>query len=461
MAAPASDVGAAPLSYERAKELANSKDLDDRLRVAGAAGVRPELLFFLAADEAPEVRRRVAGNAGTPWQADRILAGDRDDRVRGALAEKVARLLPEVPEPARALIEQRTGDLLLGLARDQALRVRAVLSEILQDHPNVPHAVIAQLARDIEISVAGRILSRSPLLTDEDLLDIIRTTRTRGAVAAIAGRTGVSAAVSDAIVASEDVDGITALLRNGSAQIREQALDRIIECAPAHPPWHEPLVQRPQLPPHAAIRLAEFVADTLVEQLRARPDFDAETVERIASTWRGRMEAASGATPREAAAGEGQAPLPGADWVPEPPRPGKPAGLPGEDWVSETEAASDVDRARRLARVGRLTEEVLAESLGKGERGFVQAALAELGSLPLVCVERIVASRTPRAVTALAWYAGLSMRFARQMQLSLAQIPHGKVLKSGRDGAFPLTEKEMRWQVELFMEPGASDASGT
>jgi len=451
------------IGYEKAKELANSKSLDDRLRVAGASGVRPELLFYLAGDDAPEVRRRVAGNAGTPWQADRLLAGDRDDGVRGALAEKLALLLPDVPEPAREQIEKRTGDILLELARDQAVRVREVLSEVLQAHPGVPRAVIGELARDIEISVAGRILSRSPILTDDDLLDIIRTTRTRGAVAAIAGRTGVSGAVSDAIVASEDVDAITALLRNDSAHIREQALDRIIERAPAHIPWHEPLVQRPHLPPQAAIRLAEFVADTLVEQLRSRPDFDAATVERIAQSWRCRMEAQATAEPlMNPAAGE-RRPPPGEDWTP-----GDAAGgggaaarpLPGEDWVSETEAAGDAERARRLARVGRLTEELVAQSLGKGERGFVQAALAELCGVAVACVERIIASRSPRAVTALAWYAGFSMRFARQLQLGMAQIPHGKVLKPGPGGDFPLTEKEMRWQVDLFVEGGGPSEEG-
>jgi uncharacterized protein (DUF2336 family) len=48
-----------------------------------------------------------------------------------------------------------------------------VLSEALKDIANAPSDVVKQLAMDPEIDVTGPILEFSPILTDEDLLEII------------------------------------------------------------------------------------------------------------------------------------------------------------------------------------------------------------------------------------------------------------------------------------------------
>jgi len=59
--------------------------------------------------------------------------------------------------------------------------------------------------------------------------------------------------------------------------------------------------------------------------------------------------------------------------------------------------------------------------------------LALLAGLKPAAVERILSTRSPRAVTALVWQAGLSMRFARQIQLRLARISP-KLVLNPRDG---------------------------
>ena len=108
------------------------------------------------------------------------------------------------------------------------------------------------------------------------------------------------------------------------------------------------------------------------------------------------------------------------------------------------------DKAARLNKEGKLTEKLIEGSMVEGDRGFVMAALAELSQIPLPVVDRIVATHAPRAVTALVWRAGLTMRFARQVQLRLAQIPP-KTALNARDGThYPMTDEEMRWQLEFF-----------
>ncbi len=55
-----------------------------------------------------------------------------------------------------------------------------------------------------------------------------------------------------------------------------------------------------------------------------------------------------------------------------------------------------------------------------------------------------------KGMTAVTWKAGLSMRLAQQLQLRLARIAPGSVLKPAAGGKFPLSEDEMGWQIEFF-----------
>lgn len=421
-----------PADYESAKRMVQSADPAVRRKVAEHPKTRPELLYFLAADAAAEVRRAIATNAGTPRQADLMLAKDREVMVRSAVAQKIARLLPELTANQAAQIEKLTVECLETLARDQASEVRGILAEALKDLPNAPHGLINTLARDVELSVCSPILQHSPILTDEDLSDIIMKGPVSGAMTAIASRRNVSAAVADAIARSNDEAAVTALLGNPSAQVREDTLDRILDQAPQHEPWHAPLVRRPRLPARAVARLASFVADNLFKVLQDRDDLDPVAARALAEAVRQRVGAAAGGAARGGPVDFGDELL----------------GLHGAG--PEKTAEKPVDRAKRLAKEGKLTEKVLEGSMVEGDRAFVMAGLAELSQIPLPIVDRIVGTHAPRAVTALVWRAGLSMRFARQAQLRLAQIPP-KTALNARDGTlFPMSDDEMRWQLEFF-----------
>jgi hypothetical protein len=83
------------LDYSAQRDMLANADLAARLQLAQAADTRPEILSFLAGDEA------VAANPATPMQADEILMEDADDDVRGDLALKIARLLPDMPMKSR------------------------------------------------------------------------------------------------------------------------------------------------------------------------------------------------------------------------------------------------------------------------------------------------------------------------------------------------------------------------
>jgi len=440
----------APFDYDAAKRMARSKDPVVRRDLARRDDARPELLYYLASDAVPEVRREIAVNGRTPRKADLLLSGDSDTDVRTNLARKIARLAPGLSADRLDQIERMTVDVLEALARDQTTAVRRILAEELQSVATAPASVINRLARDVELSVCGPVLRHSPILTDEDLLSIIGDGAPDGALSAIAERASVGTGVADAIAASDDAAAIAVLLCNASAQIREETLDRIIDRAPQHEPWHGPLVRRPQLPARAAARLASFVADALLQVLRSRTDLEADAARQIAESVRVRLsrQTAGPVTLAGGAAG------PGGDGEFDPPWALSDAA--GDAAPAAAGAASakpgerPADRAKRLLAEGKLDETVVANGIAEGDRPFVVAALAERIGIPSATVDRVLATHSARAITALVWRSGLSMRLARQVQLRLAQLTPKDALAARNGSDYPLSERDMRWQLEFF-----------
>ncbi len=396
------------ISYEESKELARNSDVSVRLELAQRDDIRPEILYYLAADPSTEVRRQIASNNQTPVQADLLLARDQDDEVRVDLASKISALRPELDNDQREKAERYIEEVLDILAQDQATRVRQVLADTLKDVTHAPSAVIKRLAKDVEDVVASPILQFSPLLSDEDLIEIIDGGCASGRLCAISRRQGLGEAVTDAIVTTEDREAVTALLENKSAQIREEMLDKLVEQAPTVEAWHKPLVERPQLSPKATRKLATFVAKTLLRSLERRAGLDEETAKMLEAEMNRRLEA------EEA----------------------------GED--------DSLKRAEQLHASGKLDDETLSEALISGDRGLVRSGLAVRAQLPRDQVGEILTSRSAKGVTALAWKAGCSMRFAMQIQQQLGGIPPQQLLHAVNDSEYPMGDDEMLLQLELF-----------
>ncbi len=407
---------------QEAKLRARNADPDIRRSVAERTDVSPELLFFLAADTAEAVRREIAANPSTPGQADVLLAKDPADSVRSAALEKaVGRIPPNGSEPDGPL-EKFTLKVLTVLADDPSPAMRQMLAEAVQSLEHVPPAVVSSLVRDEEAKVAEPVLRNSPQVTDEDLVTVLKTTPTRGRVAAIAQRSDLSQRVADAVVRTDDIDAVALLLGNESAQIREETLDHILARAPSRKSWHRPLVYRPNLSSAAVRRLARFVAVSLVEVLQQRHEMDEETAEAVVATLRTRL-------------GKNGAPL---------------ADEPESATEGDPDSPSGADRARSMHAEGALTEDEIDDAIFRGDRPFVVRGLALLAGVSDAIVEAILNAHSARGVVAIVWKAGLGMRLAMKVQMQIAQIAPGSVIKA-RDGIdFPLTEEELTWQLEFF-----------
>ncbi len=397
------------MEYEEAKRLAAAGSDSQRRALAARNDVRPEILYFLAEDKSADVRRAIAGNSATPRQADLLLARDTDQSVRELLAEKIGRLAPQLSQEARTQIRDMTIEVLETLARDQAVKVRRIVAEALKDLTDAPPHIIQELARDLEIKVAGPVLQYSPILSDDDLLEIISAGPIRGALTAIAKRKRIGERLADALVAAsveapEETDTITGLLNNQSAQIREEALDLILDKAPAIEEWHEPLARRPLLPMNAVKRLAEFVSSSLFDLLTSRPDLDKSTAKAVAKAVKKRLAAEA---KQQEKAGDAAPPPPG-------------------------------------------DEEAMSGAIAGGKKDQVMAALERDSGLNGIIVKKIMTSMSAKAVTALAWKSKLTMRQALQLQLKIAGIPPHQALNPRGGTDYPLTDREMEWQLELF-----------
>ena len=424
----------APLiGYEESKTLVQSRNVSDRRKVAENQRVKPEFLYYLANDPDPVVRVAVARNQATPVQADLILARDVQEAVRADLAAKISKFAPDLKPDETDKLKSMTYEVLEVLIQDQAVRVRRIVAETLKDMNTAPPGLIQRLARDPELVVAGPVLQYSPVLTDEDLLDIVRQLPIPGAAAAIARRRKLGPAVADEIGGGTDVDAITALLSNDSAQIREETLDRLIERAPQYPAWHRPLVDRPKLSGRAVQKLARFVAKDLIRRLQARSDLQPETIAELQQIVLERLEGEVGEAPAA------------------------PAGPP------PSQAADAPDKllaeARRLKTQGKLTEAALVDALVGGRPALVLAGLSVLADLPLPVIEKILSAHSAKGVTALIWKAKLPMRFAVRVQTVLARLPAVQTLKPRSDGGFPLSEEALEWQIGFFTDM-AAEAGG-
>lgn len=448
------------IAYDDQKRMARDGSHDERRNLAGREDVRPEILYYLAGDPDPGVRRQIAQNGLTPRHADLMLAQDDDDRVRSDVAGKIATSSLTMNESEQTNVYKITMQALEILAGDQLVRVRQILAETMKDSTGAPVHIVEKLALDRELTVSGLILEHSPILNDEFLIRVLNSEPVQGALKAISRRVALGEEVADAIVNSGDAEAVAELLGNESAQIREETLDRIVDQAPGQPGWHGPLVQRSGLHVDAMRRIADIVSETLLVELKKRADLDdgsmaaidqviqrrldGRSIEDLAEIWSG---ASSGS---KATAG-----VEDPDWAKSKIESG-PGAVADDtldpDWASETTASTDpaeFKRAAKLHKKGVLGEKHVSVALNDGETDFVIAAISLLADVPQDVVRKAASLQNAKALVALAWKSGLTMRLATRLQMNLAKIPPSGVLRATASDGYPISPEEMTWQLEF------------
>jgi hypothetical protein len=111
------------------------------------------------------------------------------------------------------------------------------------------------------------------------------------------------------------------------------------------------------------------------------------------------------------------------------------------------------ERVQAARSTGQLDDAFVSKAAEAGQREDVLLALAELAQIPREVVSKILQSGSARPLTALAWYAGLSMRAAFKIQRFVQKLPASQLLPARQGIHFPLSEKEMRWHLGYFGIP--------
>lgn len=298
--------------------------------------------------------------------------------VRAETAAKVAAVFnSDRLDPAARTVAEEIFRLMV---RDVEVRVRQALSESLKDSEIVPHDVALSLAKDV-IEVAEPILTTSQVLTDADLIDIVRTRPTESRVA-VAKRADVSPEVSDALVETRDEEAVATLVENPGARVAEKTFTNILDIFPDSDKIKHNMVHRPVLPVRTAERLVTMVSDRLRDRLithhEMSPDVAADLI--LDSREKATLGLLTSATDR-----------------------------------------GDVDElVRQLHANGRLTPSIILRALCTGDLLFFESAMARRAGVPVSNAHLLIYDRGQLGLKEIYRKAGLPRKMFPAIKAAVA-----------------------------------------
>lgn len=205
------------------------------------------------------------------------LARSRSSDARRRLVENITDLFlseeGRLNEHERALMSDILSKLVETVERDLRKELTEALVRSGADMPEL----VRKLAND-DAAIARPLLEKSQLLRDADLIEIIRM-RTDEHRMAIAGRTDLTEAVTDALVEYGSTDVIETLLNNRDAALSKRATEYLVAESRRIDRFQEPLLQRGDLPPELAYRLYWWVSAALRKYILDRFDLDEDVLE--------------------------------------------------------------------------------------------------------------------------------------------------------------------------------------
>lgn len=181
-------------------------------------------------------------------------------------AEVAGKLAGEIDSPRLTEAELKLAQDIIGvMTKYIEMTVRKALSQSLRGAMRLPHDVAVRLANDIE-AVAMPVLTFSPVLTDQDLVQVIK----RGSSAkqeAIAGRPNVSEKVSEALITEASEKAVATLMSTATTHISDSSMTKAVDRFSESESVKENMVKRAQLPVTVTERLVTMVSEHLKDYL--------------------------------------------------------------------------------------------------------------------------------------------------------------------------------------------------
>src|ERR1700676_4728125 len=132
-------------------------------------------------------------------------------------------------EAARRITELFDGSL-IRLIPHTEMAARSDLAERLSLLANAPRALVGQLAREDELSIAGPLLRRSPVIDEDALIEIARV-RGQGHLLAMSERPALSPNLTDVIVRRGDHEVVRRAAGNSGALFSPSGYSTLIKRA--------------------------------------------------------------------------------------------------------------------------------------------------------------------------------------------------------------------------------------
>lgn len=219
------------------------------------------------------------------------MASDKSPQARAELMHTVTSLLNL---PLKTSESELVCDILISLMRQAETDLRQALAERLSIIENVPLRLILKLAHD-EIGIAEKVLRRSPVLNDLDLIYLIQA-QGPDYWRAIAARNTMGEAVVDALAETRDMPTAITLANNEAVSLTQKAVQILVDLAKGYDDLARPLLNRAEIPAELAQTLYDHVGDELKRIIVGKKgDVRAEieqAIDDVLSEFTGRVEPA-------------------------------------------------------------------------------------------------------------------------------------------------------------------------
>src|SRR3984893_2238364 len=153
-----------------------------------------------------------------------------DPKRRAAAARRIAELFLTGAANFRSDHVDLFDNVLIDLVPHTELAARTDLAERLSVLANAPRALVGQLARENEISIAGPLLRRSSVIDEQALIEIARL-KGQGHLLAMSERSTLSSGVTDVIVRRGDREVVRRAAGNAGALFSETGYSVLIKRA--------------------------------------------------------------------------------------------------------------------------------------------------------------------------------------------------------------------------------------
>lgn len=160
------------------------------------------------------------------------------------------------------------GELMEDIAFSLETKLREALARKIAAEVHAPHRLVVRLAND-EIPVARPVLESSPVLTDDDLVDISRN-KGQGHLLVITKRDALSYRLTTVLAERGDNTVVASLLQNPKAKISCETMTMVLDREDAPEPMQAEFVRRSDVPQEVLLDLLKDASATVKREVERK-----------------------------------------------------------------------------------------------------------------------------------------------------------------------------------------------